>query len=115
MKRRVGYFWHQQSIQCEDVPKTFLHEADTMQCAHCRVTVVLNPERTRERALCHGCDRYLCDPCGFARSQGQRCVPAEQRALLALKYNDLALPFMDRGPMGELLFPEELLDKEKVF
>lgn len=115
LKRRTGLFWHQQSIECEDVPKPFLNELDTIQCHHCSVTVVLNPERKRERALCHACDRYICDPCSYARTHGQPCVPREQRALLALKYQNLQLPFMDAGPKGELLFPVELLDKEKIF
>jgi hypothetical protein len=120
LKTREGYFWHSQTIECAEIPKTFLFETGTYQCAHCSVTVLKNLERGvenggRERAWCALCDRYICDPCGYARSQGQPCVPKEQRALLAIKHADLGLPFMDRGPMGELLFPLELLDKDKIF
>lgn len=114
-KRRTGYLWHTQSIECPEVPKTFTHEYDTIQCHHCSVTVVLNPERKRERGWCSSCDRYICDPCNLARSLGQVCVPQPQRIELALKYQHLGLPFLDRGPEGELLFPVELLDKDKVY
>ena len=43
-----------------------LFEAATMCCAHCSGLVVLNPERKRARALCHSCDKYICDVCKAA-------------------------------------------------
>lgn len=41
-----------------------LFEAKTNHCNHCGTVVILNPLRTRERALCVYCDKYVCDNCG---------------------------------------------------
>lgn len=38
-------------------------EAATITCSHCKVVVVVNPLRTRERAYCRRCDHYICDGC----------------------------------------------------
>ena len=38
-----------------------LYESATIVCAHCGVTVVLNPQRTRARGYCAKCDHYVCD------------------------------------------------------
>lgn len=38
-----------------------LFEADVATCCHCQATVVLNPMRTRPRAQCAKCNRYVCD------------------------------------------------------
>lgn len=41
-----------------------LFEAATLTCAHCKVGVVKNPKRVRERALCFKCGvKYICDFC----------------------------------------------------
>ena len=41
-------------------------EAATLTCAHCKVTVVKSPLRTRERNYCMKCSgKYICDVCGF--------------------------------------------------
>jgi hypothetical protein len=36
-------------------------ESATITCSHCQKTVVLNPQRTRERGWCTKCDHYICD------------------------------------------------------
>ena len=41
-------------------------EAPTKYCAHCQATVIINPDRKRERAHCSKCDHYVCDGCGAA-------------------------------------------------
>jgi hypothetical protein len=41
-------------------------ECATLGCAHCAAVVVVNPLRTRERAYCPKCDRYICDVCKAA-------------------------------------------------
>jgi hypothetical protein len=46
-----------------------LFEAATLTCSHCKVTVVKNPLRTRERPYCAKCDHYICDLCAFRASQ----------------------------------------------
>jgi hypothetical protein len=54
---------------------TGLFETHTYTCSHCKVVVVMNPLRTRERAYCRGCDHYICDPCGKARAAaGNVCM-----------------------------------------
>lgn len=37
--------------------------APTVRCWHCGGCWMLNPLRTRERAHCRTCDRYICDGC----------------------------------------------------
>jgi hypothetical protein len=44
-----------------------VHETPTLGCGHCGAHVVMNPKRTRERAHCTRCDRYICDWCDAAR------------------------------------------------
>lgn len=46
-------------------PEGKIYESAFYTCAHCCATVVINPQRTRERAWCQKCDRYICDACGF--------------------------------------------------
>ena len=55
-----------------------LFEAPTYTCSHCEAVVVLNPNRTRERAYCRGCDRYICDACGVERAKTLQCRPFQQ-------------------------------------
>jgi predicted RNA-binding Zn-ribbon protein involved in translation (DUF1610 family) len=46
-----------------EVGEGTLYEAPTMGCAHCGTVVIINPKRTRERAHCLKCNRYICDNC----------------------------------------------------
>jgi hypothetical protein len=41
----------------------------TVGCPHCASAVVLNPDRTRERAHCYICNRYICDGCDMIRHE----------------------------------------------
>jgi hypothetical protein len=50
-----------------------LFEAPTYTCSHCQYVVVMNPQRTREREYCRGCDSYICDGCGLLKKQGTPC------------------------------------------
>ena len=43
-----------------------LYEAKTNHCSHCGTVVIMNPQRTRERAYCQACNKYICDNCGIA-------------------------------------------------
>ena len=43
-----------------------LYEAKTNHCSHCATVVIMNPNRTRERAYCQACSKYICDNCGIA-------------------------------------------------
>ncbi len=58
-----------------------VYEAATLSCSHCRVSVVLNPDRIRARAQCPKCpegDDYLCDWCAQAYHQNKICRPFTQ-------------------------------------
>jgi hypothetical protein len=56
-----------------------LFESPTATCNHCCAQVVLNPNRTRERAYCRACDSYLCDACGVERARTLTCTTIDQR------------------------------------
>lgn len=60
------------------MPKVF--EAGTFTCSHCQALVVINPKRTRDRALCRQCDHYICDECGIVASQSLFHRPFEMFA-----------------------------------
>lgn len=47
-----------------------LFEAASLTCAHCKVVVVKNPLRTRERGMCPKCGHhYICDICDYRTTQ----------------------------------------------
>lgn len=52
-----------------------LLESATVTCSHCHRIVVLNPDRTRPREYCAGCDHYICDGCAAIRSSQPACLP----------------------------------------
>lgn len=54
-------------------------EAATYTCTHCQSVVVLNPERTRERYKCRGCNHLICDGCAVLRTQGEPCKTYAQK------------------------------------
>lgn len=54
-------------------------EAPNFICPHCTKGVIMNPDRKRERAVCHGCEgRYLCDQCGAVAKVSNRHYPFAQ-------------------------------------
>jgi len=60
------------------VPGGTLFERDMLSCSHCQATVLLNPARVRDRALCPKCHAYICDRCeGVRVATGGACVPFE--------------------------------------
>lgn len=52
-----------------------IFETGTCTCSHCNGIVILNPARTRERARCSKCDRYICDSCGARMALSGECNP----------------------------------------
>jgi predicted RNA-binding Zn-ribbon protein involved in translation (DUF1610 family) len=42
-----------------------LFETKTNHCNHCGRVVIINPLRTRDRAYCQKCLKYICDDCGL--------------------------------------------------
>lgn len=57
-----------------------LSEIPTFTCTHCETVVIMNPERTRERYRCRGCNHLLCDNCASVRAAGGKCVTFRQIA-----------------------------------
>lgn len=60
-------------------------EAATVACKHCKIVVVKNPLRTRERASCAKCGyKYICDTCAMeSRLPGYDHTPFEKKLDLA--------------------------------
>jgi len=55
-------------------------EAPSVKCSHCERLVIMNPLRTRDRAYCPKCDRYLCDDCELKRViSGGECYSYKQK------------------------------------
>lgn len=69
-RRREGYLLVDHRATGEG-----LYESATVTCSHCHAVVVLNPDRTREREYCAGCDRYICDGCGAEYKRTRTCTP----------------------------------------
>lgn len=56
------------------------YESAVTVCHCCQRDIILNPNRTRERAWCMLHDAYLCDGCDAARTvAGGSCVPYTQK------------------------------------
>lgn len=53
-------------------------QAPVANCSHCEAIVVMNPLRTRDRAYCGKCDRYICDLCEAERVRTGVCRPMKQ-------------------------------------
>lgn len=49
-------------------------ESATVTCRHCQRIVILNPDRSRPREYCLGCNHYICDSCA-AIAVKAGCVP----------------------------------------
>jgi len=60
-------------------------EADTYTCSHCQRVVIKNPDRTRERYRCRGCNHHICDACEAKRFAGEPCVTFAQIVDTALE------------------------------
>jgi hypothetical protein len=54
-------------------------EVPLVTCNHCQAQLIVNPLRTRARAYCPKCDRYICDQCEQQRVLTGICYPWKQR------------------------------------
>ena len=54
-------------------------ESAVKACSHCGADVYLNPQRTRDREWCMGCDKYICDGCGYLKKLGRPCKTLQQQ------------------------------------
>lgn len=55
-----------------------LFEAPSFTCRHCQRVVVMNPNRTRERHYCRGCDHLICDDCAAIKAATMQCRTFDQ-------------------------------------
>ncbi len=65
-------------------------EISTFTCSHCPRIVIMNPERTRPREWCSGCDQYICDFCAAVKAKTGICKTYEQvlEELQELAFNE---------------------------
>lgn len=110
-RRREGWVWHHQAFDLEDGTKSGTWEFRAFNCCHCQRFVLMNPERTRDRHLCHRCNLYTCDSVGCVLD----CNPAEESAELAFRNIGSDIPFLQRGPQGEVLYDKEKLRPFKSY
>ena len=82
-----------------------LFEAATMTCSHCKVSVVKNPLRTRERSKCSKCGwHYICDICA---------ADMDRPDYSHLPYDKLRDETLEMGMRGLILgSPRELMEKK---
>lgn len=57
------------------VPGGSVFKSATMMCSKCQVQIILNPDRSRSRGHCRGCDHDICDGCSLLLKLGHDCSP----------------------------------------
>lgn len=79
-KSKEGYLLidHRASPGTDQVPEGQTFESATVTCSHCHQGIVLNPNRSRERHYCMGCDHYICDVCAEIRKNTGLCRTMRQ-------------------------------------
>lgn len=113
LKRRTGYLFASQA----DLPglpagtKLGITERDIFNCCHCSVMVVMNPERTRARNLCHKCDLYTCERPGCIGD----CNPMAESVELALKHPGIEVGWVARHVDGSVMFDKGLFVPAKSY
>lgn len=60
------------------VPGGSVFKSATITCSHCKTVVVLNPNRSRGRGYCRGCDHAICDRCSLLMKLGHPCRPFDR-------------------------------------
>ena len=78
------------------VPPIF--ESAIATCSHCQAGVIMNPLRTRERAVCKKCMAYICDQCAAAMALSGVCRPFAQVVDEMLEAGDKGLPAPEFKP-----------------
>ena|SRR5215468_6839395 len=113
LRAHEGYLLvdHRASPGTPEVPGGTYLERPNFTCCHCGCVVIMNMARTRPRGYCAKCDHWTCDHVVCATE----CHPILRSVELAQRYPDLGLPFLLRGPRGELLFNPELETRERIF
>ena len=78
------------------VPPIF--ESAIATCSHCQAAVIMNPLRTRERAVCKKCMAYVCDQCAAAMALSGVCKTFEQVVDETLEAATLGRPLPGFNP-----------------
>lgn len=60
------------------VPGGTIFKSATITCSHCKAVVILNPDRSRSRGYCRGCDHAICDRCSLLMKLGHPCRPFDK-------------------------------------
>jgi hypothetical protein len=68
-RRHEGYLLIDHSNSPGIPGRTGKLESATYTCSHCPRVVILNPNRSRPRGYCPGCNHYICDHCEAIRAQ----------------------------------------------
>ena len=112
MKRRLGWVWHHQAFELEDGTQAETKEYDAYNCCHCSRYVILpNAEAKANRPLCHRCNLYTC---GLPDCVSE-CNPIEESIELSFQNIGSNIPFLTRGPQGEVLYDKEALRPFKSY
>lgn len=64
------------------------YEAAMYVCSHCQTMVIKNPDRMRDRVVCKGCSKVICDDCSAALWAGAPCKPWQAKIDEALEAAD---------------------------
>lgn len=111
-KRRLGGVWHQQLFSLEDGTKAGIIEKDAYNCGHCSRFVILPDAAAKAaRPLCHRCNSYSC---GLPDCV-MECNPMEESIELSYQNIGSDIPFLTRGPSGEVLYDKEKLKPTKSY
>ena len=78
------------------VPEGKTGEFKTLTCKHCKGSWYLNPLRTRDRARCPECFRYICDGCADLYKITGECVTIEDPQELVVN-DQTSIPLVLRG------------------
>jgi DNA-directed RNA polymerase subunit RPC12/RpoP len=78
-----------------------LLERATYTCTHCSAVVVMNPDRTRERYKCRGCNHLICDGCAALRAAGGPCHTVQQKYDESCVAAEQGLPYDPFSPVGQ--------------
>ena len=78
------------------VPAIF--ESAIATCSHCQAAVMMNPLRTRERAVCKKCMAYICDQCAAGMALSGVCRTFAQVIDETLEASTKGLPVPEFNP-----------------
>lgn len=94
LRRLEGYY-----LSDNRVSGGALVELPTLTCSHCHRLMAVNPGRTRARAHCQGCHKYICDKCELIKKVTLTCKTKRQ----LLEETAEAIVLEDQRRLGQIL------------